>query len=90
MICSIGLRGNQRSLGWRHAGPCWPNGRVPAPEPEGYENVMHKAQENTVGGCLQVENDVAFVVGGKTCWKQTRVGRYFCTGLIGSMRMCRG
>lgn len=52
--------------------------------------MMRKVQENTAGGSLQVENDSAFVVGGKTCWKQTTVGRYLYTGLIGSMRMCRG
>ena len=59
-------------------------------EPEGYDNMMQKVQETPAGGCLQVENVRAFVVGGKTCWKQTAVGRYFYTGLIGSMRMCRG
>jgi len=51
---------------------------------------MQKVQKTTAGGCLQVENDSAFVVGGTICWKQTTVGRYFYTGLIGSMRMCGG
>jgi len=51
--------------------------------------MMPKVLETTAGGCLQVENDSAFVVGGKTCWKQTTMGRYLYTGLIGSMRMCR-
>ena len=72
------------------AGPCGPGGRVPAPEPEGYDNMMQKVQETIAGVYLQVENDSAFVVGGKTCWKQTAVGRRFCAGLIGSMRVCRG
>jgi hypothetical protein len=52
--------------------------------------MMQKVLETTAAGCLQVENDSAFVVGGKTCWKQTTVGRYCYTGLIGSMRMCGG
>lgn len=52
--------------------------------------MMLEVLETTGGGCFQVENDSAFVVGGKTCWTQTTVGRYFYTGLIGSMRMCRG
>ena len=51
--------------------------------------MMQKVQETTAGGCLQVENDSAIVVGGKTCWKQTTVRRYFYPGLIASMRMCR-
>ena len=86
----IGLRESQGSIGWRHAGPCWPDGRVPAPEPDGYDDMMQKVLETTSGGCLQVENDSAFVVGVKTYWKQTTVGRYFYPGLIASMRMCRG
>ena len=52
--------------------------------------MMQKVLETTSGGCLQVENDSAFVVGVKTYWKQTTVGRYFYPGLIASMRMCRG
>ena len=67
-----------------------PDGRVPAPEPEGYDNMMQKILETTAGGCLQVENDGAFVVGVKTCWKQTTVGRCCCNGRIGVMRTCRG
>ena len=51
---------------------------------------MQKVLETTASGCLQVENDSAIVVGGETCWKQTTVGRYADTGLIGSMQMCRG
>jgi len=51
---------------------------------------MQKVLETTAGGGLQDENDSDFVVGGKTCWKQTAVGRCFCTGLIGSMRVSRG
>jgi len=52
--------------------------------------MMHKVLETTAGGCLQVDNDSAFVVGGKTCWKQTTVGHCLYTGRIGSMRMCGG
>lgn len=52
--------------------------------------MMQKVQETPAGGCLQVESDSAFVAGGKTCCKQTRVGCYFYTGPIGSMRMCGG
>ena len=37
-------------------------------------NMVQKVLETTAGGCLQVENDSAFVVGGKTCWKQPRWG----------------
>ena len=51
---------------------------------------MQNVQAATAGGYLQVANGKAFVVGGVTCWKQTMVGRYFYTGLIGSMWMCRG
>jgi len=49
-----------------------------------------KVEGTTAGDCLQVENNSAIVVSGKTCWKQTTVGRYFYPGLIGSMRMGRG
>lgn len=52
--------------------------------------MTQKVLETTARGCLQVENESAFAVGGKTCWKQTTVRRYYDTGLIGSMRMCRG
>ena len=51
--------------------------------------MMQEVLETTGGSCFHVENDSAFV-GGKTCWKQTTVGRDFYTGLIGSMRMRRG
>ena len=52
--------------------------------------MMQEVLETTAGGCLQVENDSAIVVGSETCWKQTTARRYCDTGLIGSMRMCRG
>ena len=52
--------------------------------------MMQKVEETSAGGCLQVEKDSALVVGGKTCWKQTTVGRYYYAGLICSMRMCGG
>ena len=52
--------------------------------------MMQKVQKITAGGCLQVLNDNAFVVGGTTCWKQTTVGRHFYTVLTGSMRRFRG
>ena len=51
--------------------------------------MMQKVLGTTAGGGPQAESDSAFVVGGRTCWKQTTVGRYLYTGLIGSMRMCR-
>ena len=51
---------------------------------------MQEVLETTAGGCLQDEDDSAIVVGGKTCWKQNTVRRYFYSGLIGLMRMCRG
>jgi hypothetical protein len=72
------------------AGPSGPDARAPAPEPEGYENMMQKVQETIASGYLQVENDSAIVVGGRgTCWNTT-VGCDCYTVLIGSRRMCRG
>jgi len=50
--------------------------------------MMQPVLKPTARGCLLAEHDSASVVGGKTCWKQTTVGRCYYIGLIGSMRMC--
>lgn len=51
--------------------------------------MMQKVQK-TAAGLIPGRERQRLLDRVETCWKQTTVGRYFYTGLIGSMRMCGG